>query len=187
MQSVRGTGSLLMTTSRERWLTVLRIIFGLAYAVDASFKWRPEFIHGITDFLTGAQEGQPAFVTAWLDFWVNLVKVQPETFAYIVAVAETAIAIGLILGLFLNVATLGGAALSAVIWMTAEGFGGPYKGSDVTDVGTAIPYVIAFLAFFIFRTGLVFGVDRRLTPLLGKWGWLASGPIRKDAGSPPEK
>jgi nitrite reductase (NO-forming) len=67
--------------------------------------------------------------------------------------------------------------LSLVIWTTAEGFGGPYKAGS-TDIGAAIIYVIVFVGLFLSRAGLAHGVDRWLTPRLGRWGWIASGPIK---------
>jgi len=44
------------------------------------------------------------------------------------------------------------------------------------DVGAAIIYVIVFAGLFLSQAGLAFGVDRWLTPKLGRWGWIASGP-----------
>jgi len=97
-------------------------------------------------------------------------------FALIVAASETALAIALILGVFSNLANLGGVLLALVIWSTAEGFGGPYKAGS-TDIGTAVIYFFVFVAMFLSQSGLCFGLDRRLTPMLGRWGWFASGPL----------
>lgn len=151
----------------------LRILFGIAWAVDAWFKWQPEFIRGFTSYLTGAQEGQPAWVKSWIGFWVNVVKVDPHVFAHAVAVAETLVAIGLVFGLFSNLTYVLGALLTLVIWTTAEGFGGPYVAGS-TDIGGAIIYVIVFGALFVSAAGLYLGLDRRLTPKLGRWSFLAS-------------
>lgn len=168
---------------------LLRIAFGLVWAIDAFFKWQPAFQTNFVSYLTGALKGQPVWVKAWIGFWVNVVNVNPHVFAVIVAGGETALAIGLIFGLLSNLAILGGVLLTLVIWTTAEGFGGPYVAGS-TDIGTAIIYVFVFVSLFLSQAGLHFGVDRRLTPMLGRWGWLAAGPLRRrrseqSPGTPP--
>jgi thiosulfate dehydrogenase (quinone) large subunit len=89
-------------------------------------------------------------------------------------VGETAIAIALIVGAFTNLTALVGVLLSVVIWSTAEGFGGPYDAGS-TDVGTAIIYPLVFVGLFLSSAGLYYGINRRLTPALGRFGYLASG------------
>jgi nitrite reductase (NO-forming) len=165
-----------LTSWRINGIGVLRIIFGLVWAVDAWFKWQPDFVGKFADYLTGALEGQPAVVQAWIHFWMNVVKVDSHVFGHLVAIGETAIAVGLILGVLSNLTNLVGVLLSLVIWSTAEGFGGPYTAGS-TDVGTAIIYVLVFVALFLTNAGLVLGLDRWLTPALGRWGILASGPL----------
>jgi thiosulfate dehydrogenase (quinone) large subunit len=107
---------------------------------------------------------------------VNVVKVNPTTFAYIEAIAETALAIALILGVFSNLTTIGGMLLSLEIWATAEGFGGPCK-PGATDIGAAIIHALVFVGLFFARGGLFLGLDRRLTPVLRNRGFLPSGPL----------
>ncbi len=165
-----------MSPWRLKGIGVLRIIFGLIWAVDAWFKWQPDFINNFSDYLTGTLEGQPPAVQSWINFWINIVKVDPHFFAHIVALSETALAIGLILGVFSNLTNLCGILLAIVIWSTAEGFGGPYVPGSA-DIGSAIIYALVFAGLFFSNAGLVFGLDRRLTPRLGRWGFLASGPI----------
>lgn len=162
---------------RDQAFGVLRILFGLIWAIDAQFKWRPAFQSGFVSYLTGALDGQPPLVKAWIGFWVNIISVNPHVFGVIVALSETALAIALICGVFTNLAALGGVLLTLVIWSTAEGFGGPYKAGS-TDIGTAIIYALVFVALFLSQSGLQFSLDRRLTPMLGRWGWLASGTFK---------
>ena len=161
---------------RAQAFGILRIAFGLVWAVDAAFKWQPAFQSGFVKYLTGALDGQPVAVQAWIRFWVDIVKVDPHLFAVIVALGETALALALIFGVFSNLATVGGLLLCVVIWTTAEGLGGPYVAGS-TDIGTAIIYIFVFVALFLAQSGLDMGLDRRLTPMLGRWGWLASGPF----------
>ncbi len=162
---------------RDQAFGVLRILFGIAWAIDAQFKWQPAFQSGFASYLTGALDGQPSLVKAWIGFWINIINVNPHVFGIIVALSETALAVALIFGVFSNLAALGGVLLTLVIWSTAEGFGGPYKAGS-TDIGTAIIYAFVFVSLFLAQSGLQFGLDRRLTPLLGRWGWLASGSFK---------
>jgi len=144
------------------------------WGIDAWFKWQPGFINSFTDYLHDAGKDQPAIVQSWIGFWTNIVHVDPTVFAYAVAVGETAIAVALILGVFSNLTYLVGVLLAAVIWSTAEGFGGPYQAGS-TDIGAAVIYVLVFAGLFLSVAGLQVGLDRRLTPRLGRWGVLASG------------
>ncbi len=156
---------------------MLRIVFGLVWAIDAYFKWQPDFVGKFMDYLTDASQGQAPAVQGWINFWMNIIHVNPQFFAYLVAAGETAVAIGLIFGLLSNLTSVVGILLSLVIWSTAEGFGGPYVAGS-TDIGSAIIYVLVFVGLFLSSAGLYLGLDRRLTPSLGRWGFLASGPIR---------
>ena len=119
-------------------------------------------------------DGQPALVKSWIQFWVDVVNVNPTAFAYIVALAETALAVALIFGLFSNLAYLGGALLSFVIWSVPEGLGGPY-GVGSTDVGAGLIYVFVFALLWQARAGLYLGLDRRLGAWLGSLAFIASG------------
>lgn len=161
---------------RGQAIGMWRIAFGLVWAIDAYFKWQPAFLTGMVTYLTGGLKGQPAPVAAWIRFWIVVVKIDPHIFAYIVALSETALAVALVFGILSNIADLGGVMLAFVIWSTAEGFGGPYKAGS-TDIGASIIYVLMFVGLFLSQSGLHLGLDRRLTPMLGRWGWLASGPL----------
>ena len=167
---------------RLKGFGVLRIVFGVVWGIDAWFKWQPDFVNNFTTYLTGAQEGQPWLVHHWIVFWTNTVGIDPTFFAYLTAAGETAIAIALILGAFTNLTALVGVLLSVVIWTTAEGFGGPYAAGS-TDIGAAIIYVLVFAGLFLGSAGLYYGLDRKLTPALGRFGFLASGWSKK-ASSP---
>ena len=155
---------------------ILRIVFGLVWAIDAWFKWQPDFIGNFSDYLTGAVKDQPAAVKSWIDLWINVVNVDPHVFAHAVAIGETLVALGLIFGVLSNLTNLGGILLSVVIWSTAEGFGGPYTAGS-TDIGAAIIYALVFVGLFLSSAGLYLGFDRRVTAALGRWGFLASGPL----------
>ena len=159
---------------RQKGIAILRIIFGLVWAIDAWFKWQPDFINNMSSYLSNP-DGQPAWVANWVNFWINVVNVDPHVFAHLVAIGETAIALALILGVFSNLNAIVGILLSVIIWSTAESFGGPYV-SGSTDIGAAIIYVLVFVGLFFADAGMIWGLDQRLTPLLGRFSFLASGP-----------
>ena len=164
-----------ITLSPWRWkgMALLRIVFGLVWAIDAWFKWQPDFINSFTSYLTGSLGGQPVWIQVWINFWINIVKVDPHVFAHLVAIGETAVAIGLLFGLFSNLTNIIGLLLSVVIWTTAEGFGGPYVAGSA-DIGAAIIYALVFVGLFLANAGMYYGVDQWLTRKLGPLGFLAS-------------
>src|SRR5215471_10006764 len=166
------------TNWRAKGIGLLRIVFGIIWAIDAWFKWQPDFQNNFVSYLTAALDGQPAPAQAWINFWINVVQVNPHLFAQLVALGETAMAIGLIFGIFSNVTMIGGFFLSLMIWSTAEGFGGPYNPGS-TDIGAAIIYAIALVGLFLASSGLYLGIDRWLTPRLGRLSILASGRSHK--------
>jgi uncharacterized membrane protein YphA (DoxX/SURF4 family) len=161
---------------RSLGIAFTRIAFGLVWAIDAYFKWQPGFANDFVSYLQETYSGQPALIQAWLNFWINFVNIDPHLFARIVALGETGIAIGLILGLFSNLAYAGGTLLSLVIWAVPEGFGGPYT-TGATDIGAGIIYVFVFLGLFLLSAGGYYGLDRILRDKLGKWRFLASGSV----------
>jgi len=159
---------------RETGIGALRIVFGLVWVIDAWLKWQPDFQKNFVSYLAGVLDGQPAPAHAWINFWIHVVQVDPLLFAKLAALGETAVAIGLIFGIFSNITMISGFFLSLMIWSTAEGFGGPYMPGS-TDIGTAIIYAIAFVGLFLTSSGLYLGIDRWLTPRLGRLSILASG------------
>lgn len=160
-------------TQHETAIGLVRIAFGVIWAIDAAFKWQPAFLGHFVSFLTGAQDGQPAIVAAWLQGWIDVVSISPTFFAVLVALAETFLALSMIFGAFTNLGYAVGIALTLAIWTTAEGFGGPYV-SGSTDIGTAIIYALVFAALYLLRSGNYLGMDRQLSARLGDKGWLAS-------------
>lgn len=147
-----------MRGAEDKSFAVLRIIFGCVWAIDAYFKWQPAFIDNLSDYLTSGAQGQPAAVQAWINLWVHTVSVSPHFFAIVVALSETAIAVGLFFGLFSKIAMSGGIAMTLVIWSTAEGFGGPYMPGS-TDIGAAIIYAILFVALWLGKSWRCFSLD----------------------------
>ena len=163
----------------QKVLAASRVIFGLTWAVAAWLKWQPAFQNQFLDLVSSAKDGQPGFIADWLSLWINLISLNPLLFARIEATVETTLAVCLILGLFSNLTNVMGFALSLGIWSTAEGFGGPYVAGKSTDIGTAFPYAPLFVIMFFISAGCYYGLDQWLTPLLGRWGFLATGSTKR--------
>jgi len=161
---------------RSVGIAMLRIAFGVVWAIDAHFKWYPTFLNNFVSYLQDAQSGQPAAIVAWLNAWINFINLDPRVFSYLIAVSEAIIALCLLLGILNNLVYLGGGVLSLIIWATAEGFGGPYV-SGSTDIGTSIIYVLVFVGLFLLSAGYYYGFDKWIKPRLGPLGFLSSGPI----------
>jgi thiosulfate dehydrogenase [quinone] large subunit len=181
MNEKQATG---LAAWRLNGIGALRIGFGLIWGVDAWFKWQPGFINGFSDYLSGAQADQPTLIHHWIGFWIGFVGINPHHFAYAVAIGEILIAVGLILGLFSNLTFVTGAALSLIIWSTAEGFGGPYVGTS-TDIGAAVIYPLVFAGLYLSSAGLYLGLDRKLSPILGRFGYLGSGRTARATATAP--
>jgi nitrite reductase (NO-forming) len=135
---------------------VVRVAFGLMWAVDASFKWAPAFRHGLVGYLM--TDGQPAWERRYIESWRSVLGHDPQLFAVVLALAESAIALSLLLGWRVRTTCIAGAVLSLAIWSSAEGFGGPY-GPGSTDVGASIAYVLVFALLWWSDAGTRFGLD----------------------------
>jgi thiosulfate dehydrogenase (quinone) large subunit len=164
---------------RERGVGIARIIFGLVWAIAALLQWQPQFQNSFVAQVSVAKAGQPEFIQSWVSFWANLVSVNPLLFARVLATTESVIAVFLILGIFSNLTYIVGIFLSLGIWSVPEGFGGPYIPGVTTDIGTAFPYVILFAVLLFLSAGRYYGLDSWLTLRLRRWGFLASGSIRR--------
>ncbi|MGH6776702.1 MAG: multicopper oxidase domain-containing protein [Bradyrhizobium sp.] len=123
----------------------LRIAFGIIWAIGAAFTWTSQFASNYVGYLHNAAQGQPEWSAWWFEMWIALVTPHPMIFVWLTRVAETLLAIALLLGFARRTAYVLGALFSLLIWATAEGFGGPYT-VGAANMGTAITYVLVFLA-----------------------------------------
>jgi nitrite reductase (NO-forming) len=159
-----------------RRVELLRLAFGAVWAIDAYLKWQPAFIAGYAGNVADGAKGQPAWLRPWFRFWRHIVDIDPHLLAYFTAAAETAIAIGLVLGLARRVVYLGGIVWSVAIWTIPEGFGGSFL-SGATDIGTAIMYALVFAILYALEglptmTG-AWSLDHRIERRLPGWRLLA--------------
>jgi nitrite reductase (NO-forming) len=155
--------------------TLLRVGFGVIWLIDAILKWLPGFRSDYMSVIMGEADGQPGWTKPWFDFWTNLQHPAATFFAYLVAVAETLIALALIFGFARKLTYIAATVLSLLIWGTAEGFGGPYS-TGASDIGTAIIYALVFAALLMFsyyQGPAPFSVDAWLERRISRWHWVA--------------
>ena len=129
--------------------TAVRILFGVIWAIDAFLKWLPAYRHSYIDNLQSAAQGQPSWLHGWFHFWINLQSSAPALFATLTALAETTLALVLLLGVARRAGYSLGVIYMLMVWAVGEGFGGPYVAGS-TDVGTGIVYSMLFLALLAF-------------------------------------
>ena len=149
-------------------------LFGLLWAFDAWWKWQPGFLQHFADYLTSAQVGQPDWIAEWIAVFIGLGQAMGmERLAVLAALAETAIAAGLLLAPWLpqalrRLVLWGGLIYSLVLWTTAEGFGGPYgpgfTGNKGDVLGTTTVYALLFVLLLVAQrwlgTGAASGASR---------------------------
>lgn len=161
-------------SGRRRLAGVLRILFGVVWAIDASLKWRPDFLRGQVfahQFGIHDQITTPV-IRQWIDLWQYIAALAPTGMGVATAIVETLIAVGLLTGTLCNVVYVGSAVYSFGIWSAAEAFGLPWSAAGATDIGPSIGYIIAALALLAAPGNAMWSVDRKLRPRLGKYGWM---------------
>ncbi len=173
----RAEPSAQLVARRNTLIAAVRIAFGVLWACDAWFKWQPAFITNFAQFSTQSINGQPPVISAWLTFWSHVVSLNAHSFAHGVAIGETCIALCLIFGAFTNLACSAGILLTLLSWATLDGLGGLF-GRGSIDIGLIIVYVLVFLGLILSNAGQTLGVDRSLSTKLGRWTFLATGPMQ---------
>jgi hypothetical protein len=48
---------------------VVPVGFGVVWAIDAWFKWQPEFQHNFMKIVQGGAASQPSWLGPWYHFW----------------------------------------------------------------------------------------------------------------------
>ncbi len=127
-----------------------RIVFGLLWAFDAFWKWQPYFLTHAVTYLQQALPGEPAWIVAYISFFIHVINLLgPVTFGIVAALMESIIAFSLLTGVALRWLVPVGIFYSLGVWTTAEGWGAPYLPGMTANkgdvLGTTNIYVIAFL------------------------------------------
>ena len=128
--------------------TALRVAFGLIWAVSAALTWTADFASHYVGYLHNAATGQPAWSAWWFELWIGLVTPHVGFFVWATRIAETLLALALLLGFARKITYIVGILFSLLIWSTAEGFGGPYS-VGANNIGAAISYVLIFAALIV--------------------------------------
>ncbi|MCL5430096.1 MAG: DoxX family protein [Candidatus Marsarchaeota archaeon] len=153
----------------------IRIVFGIIWLIDASFKFQPGFADTLSQMITAAGQGQPAWLLPWFNFWAATVAPDPTFWVYLVGGGELLIGLALVLGGMRKITYVVGMVLSLFIWAVPEGFGGAY-GPSSTDIGTGIIYAMTFLALMAINADYgpsKFSVDKWLEKRFKWWKKLA--------------
>ncbi|GEM_PF-3590388 len=162
------------------WLIVVaagvRAAFGIFVASDAYLKWQPGFAAHYAGYLQNAANGQPPWLGPWFHFWIQLVAPRVGFFVLATRLIETALAIGLLLGIARRLTYIAGALFSLLIWSTAEGFGGPYT-SGATNLGSTLLYALVFVAFGLFESS---SVPRLIALIIISLGGFRNGSQRRN-------
>jgi len=136
---------------------ILRIVLGLAWTANAALKWFPAFGAAFLPMLAGASQDQPGFLKPWFNLVTAVASDGRAPFLALGSAAmETYLAVALLTGFARKTTYAVGAIYTALIWATAEGFGGPYVPGISTDVGAAIISSLLFLALLINDAGAGF-------------------------------
>ena len=147
---LQGRGAEVPRPNQCLW-NAARIVFGLLWLFDAILKWVPAFLLHFTSQITSVIPGQPHWVAAWLTFVAAIVHaIGPVPVAIFVALAETAIAVGLLSGKWPRTVNGFGIAYSLLVWVTAEAFGGPYSMAGTGVRGNVLGNVLIYLIPFVF-------------------------------------
>jgi uncharacterized membrane protein YphA (DoxX/SURF4 family) len=151
----------------------LRILLGLAWTANAALKWFPAFGAGFLSMVTGVSQDQPAFLKPWFGLVTAVASEGRAAFLALGSAAiETYLAVALLSGFARKVTYSVGALYTALLWATAEGFGGPYIPGASTDVGAAIVYTLLFLVLLVNDSGVGFSrlsLDSVLERRLPTW------------------
>jgi nitrite reductase (NO-forming) len=160
-----------MPTPSAGWTgTIVRVVFGIIFGIDAYLKWLPGYRSTYLSQLKSVAHGQPSWLHGWFHLWITIQSSAPTLFAVLTGSAETGLALCLLLGVARRLGYTAGAVYTLLIWGVGEGFGGPYM-AGATDVGTGIVYTLLFVTLLAFapparRERL--GLDRFLVP---RWPW----------------
>src|SRR6202165_5564722 len=153
-------------------LAMLRMAFGVIWAVDASLKWQPAFRANFQQILSGVAKGQPGFLSWWFGLWQFVVSGRAPIFGILTASTETYLAIALLTGFARKFTYSVGILYGIFVWSVAEGFGGPYMPGTTTDVGAAIIYSLLFTALLLVDAGRV-SVDHLIERGIPSWRWIS--------------
>ena len=140
--------------------SLLRVLLGIVWLVDGTLKFYSGYAGSFLSQLQGNQSANPAWLSGWFQFWINVTTPAPTAVVYTVGFFELAVGAALVLGFMRKVAYSGGIVLGLMIWTIGEGFGGIFQTITplTTDIGTGIIY--SFALFGLILINAAHGVSR---------------------------
>src|SRR5262249_60171371 len=114
----------------------VRLISGVTLGIAACLKWLPAFRNTYISQLKSVADGQPSWLHGWFDFWISLQSAAPTVFATLTGIAETGLALSLLLGAARRLRYTCGAAYMLLLCAVCERLCASYaSGSTEADAG----------------------------------------------------
>lgn len=155
--------------------TILRIVFGVFWAIDGVLKFSPGLASAFPDMIRGAASGQPSWLAGWFYSWASIVSLNPDFFVYSAGIVELFLAFCIIAGFMSKLAYVITFFVSLLIWAVPEGFGGPY-GPNSTDIGTGVVYALTSFLLLTINAhcgASRYSLDRIIENRYARWRFLA--------------
>jgi hypothetical protein len=73
--------------------TIVRIIFGVFWAIDGALKFAPGFVDSFSSMIRDAASGQPSWLAGWFSFWASITSSNPAFYVYSSGLLELALAL----------------------------------------------------------------------------------------------
>ncbi len=132
------------TRDQDFAFAVMRIIFGVIWAVNTALEANAPYVNHFLASITKRVAGQPDIIRAYMHFVIRGVEfLGPPNVAMATVVVDGLLAVALLTGVGLRPWARFGVIYSLFLWSTVGGFGGPYV-AGATDPGTAIVYALTF-------------------------------------------
>jgi thiosulfate dehydrogenase [quinone] large subunit len=149
-----------MTPGKARCAALVRILTGLLFLAEAYGKLTGRFLED--GFRKAAEEMARGGWPFWRSFLHFFVLPHAQFFAWVVALGELAVGVGLFLGFLTGIATVGGAVLMLAILLGQSYVGqGGHWGDWLTAGLTTKFALLLLLSLFAADAGQTWGLDRR--------------------------
>ncbi|HSS44969.1 MAG TPA: DoxX family protein [Thermoanaerobaculia bacterium] len=150
-----------MTLAGARGAACVRAVTGVLFLAEAYGKLTGRFLD--ETFRKSAEEMAREGWPFWRSFLQLLVLPHSQLFAWVVALGELAIGLGLFLGFLTRVASAGGAALMVTILLGQSYLGRGGGWNDWVTAGLTTKFaLLLLLSLFAANAGQAWGLDARL-------------------------
>jgi hypothetical protein len=149
-------------------IAAARIAISFVWSVGAWYQWQRALAGGFNGRVAGADTRWPHVVMPSAGLWMKIVATHTHLLAVGFALGETAVAVGLVVGVFAKSRCVAGGFLAAAILSTVVSFGFQVAGSGVIDASDrlslfvvlwAVVESVAWLGRLVARVGA--GLRRR--------------------------